>query len=82
MPYILAAVARGACPRTDGRATGPGAGPDNNDKKRQDDMLRILKVLFLLAVLGFAGLAGYAYLGDMTPVRSEIRTPVQLDVQR
>jgi len=45
-------------------------------------MLRILKMLFLLAVLGFAGLSGYAYLGDMTPERSEVRTPVQLDVQR
>ncbi len=45
-------------------------------------MLRILKVLFILAVLGFAGLSGYAYLGDMAPRQSEIRTPVQLDVQR
>lgn len=45
-------------------------------------MLRILKLIFLLAVLGFAGLAGYAYLGDMTPVQSEVRTPVQLDVQQ
>ena len=45
-------------------------------------MLRILKLIFLLAMLGFAGLAGYAYLGDMTPVRGEVRTPVQLDVQQ
>ncbi|WP_291337948.1 hypothetical protein [Albidovulum sp.] len=45
-------------------------------------MLRILKVIFILAVMGFAGLAGYAYLGDMTPERSEVRTPVELDVQR
>ncbi len=45
-------------------------------------MLRILKLLFLLAVLGFAGLAGYAYLGDMAPEQREVRTPVQLDVQR
>jgi hypothetical protein len=44
-------------------------------------MLRIFKVLFLLAALGFAGLAGYAYLGDMTPAQSEIRTPVDLNVQ-
>lgn len=45
-------------------------------------MLRILKLLLFLAVLGFAGLAGYAYLGDMTPERIEVRTPVELDVQR
>ncbi|MCB2126943.1 MAG: hypothetical protein H6897_10805 [Rhodobacteraceae bacterium] len=45
-------------------------------------MLRILKVIFILAVVGFAGIAGYAYLGDMTPERSEVRTPVELDVQR
>lgn len=45
-------------------------------------MLRILKVIFLLAVMGFAGLAGYAYLGDMAPERGEVRTPVELDVQR
>ncbi|WP_413873497.1 hypothetical protein [Albidovulum sp.] len=44
--------------------------------------MRILKLLFLLAVLGFAGLAGYAYLGDMAPEQSEVRTPVQLDVQQ
>lgn len=45
-------------------------------------MFRILKLIFLLAVLGLAGLSGYAYLGDMSPERSEVRTPVQLDVQR
>ncbi len=45
-------------------------------------MLRILKLLFILGLLGFAGLAGYAYLGDMAPEQGEVRTPVQLDVQR
>ncbi|MGB3179280.1 MAG: hypothetical protein WBC68_11725 [Albidovulum sp.] len=43
-------------------------------------MIRILKVVFTLAVLGFAGLAGFAYLGDMTPERSEISEPVKLNV--
>ena len=57
------------------------AGGDT-DKKRQDNMLRILKVLFILAVLGFAGLAGYAYLGDMSPERVDVRTPIELDVQK
>lgn len=45
-------------------------------------MLRILKIILLLAIIGFVGLAGYAYLGDMAPERSEVRTPVELDVQR
>ena len=45
-------------------------------------MLRILKVLIVLVALGFAGLSGYAYLGDMTPDRTEMRTPVELDVKR
>ncbi len=45
-------------------------------------MLRILKILFTLAVLGFAGLAGYAYLGDMTPERVDVKEPVELNVDR
>lgn len=45
-------------------------------------MLRILKILIFLGLLGFAGLSGYAYLGDMAPERGEVRTPVDLNVQR
>ncbi|MCT8328866.1 hypothetical protein [Albidovulum sediminis] len=43
-------------------------------------MIRILKVLATLTVLGFAGLVGYAYLGDMSPARQDIREPVELNV--
>lgn len=64
-----------------GPSGGRGAG-DNEQEHGQDDMFRILKLIFLLAVLGLAGLSGYAYLGDMSPERSEVRTPVHLDVQR
>ncbi|MGB8812388.1 MAG: hypothetical protein WCC57_04320 [Paracoccaceae bacterium] len=42
-------------------------------------MGRIIKALVVLAVLGFVGLTGYAYLGDLTPVQSEVKQPVTLD---
>ncbi len=45
-------------------------------------MVRLLKAVFFLALLGFLGLAGYAYLGDMTPDRSEVVEPVELNVDR
>lgn len=38
--------------------------------------MRLLKVLGVLILAAVAGLAGYAYLGDMRPVRSEVRTPI------
>ncbi len=43
-------------------------------------MGRILKGLFFLILLGFIGLVAYAYLGDLAPDQSEIREPVQIDV--
>ncbi|GAB4387276.1 hypothetical protein [Albidovulum sp.] len=45
-------------------------------------MLRAVKALLFLSLVGLAGLSGYAYLGDMTPDRDEIRIPVELDVAR
>lgn len=42
-------------------------------------MRRLLKLLLALAVIGAAALAGYAYLGDMQPERTETRIPVDLD---
>lgn len=38
--------------------------------------MRLLKVLVVLIVAAVIGLAGYAYLGDMQPVRSEVRSPI------
>lgn len=35
--------------------------------------------LFYLAVLGAIALAGYAYFGDLSPERSEMRSTVVLD---
>lgn len=42
-------------------------------------MIRFLKVLAAMVILGALGLIGYAYLGDLSPVRSEMRIPVDLD---
>jgi hypothetical protein len=53
---------------------------DTKKTNGRTDMARILKALFILALLAFAGLVGYAYLGDLTPERSDIRQPVELNV--
>ena len=42
-------------------------------------MWRMLRVLIYLAILGALGLAGYAYLGDLSPERAEVRRPLVLD---
>ena len=41
--------------------------------------MRLLKVLLALAILAIAGLSGFAYLGDMTPERREMRVPITLE---
>ena len=38
--------------------------------------MRLLKVLVVLILAAVIGLAGYAYFGDMQPVRSEVRSPI------
>ena len=43
-------------------------------------MVRILKAVVTLAILALIGLAGYAYLADLSPQRSEIRVPVDINV--
>jgi len=43
-------------------------------------MARLLKALITMVVFALLGLVGYAYLGDLTPVRTEIRQPVDLNV--
>ncbi|GLS87740.1 hypothetical protein GCM10010873_27140 [Cypionkella aquatica] len=43
-------------------------------------MGRLIKVLVVLAVLGFVGLTGYAYLVDLSPIQSEVKLPVTLNV--
>jgi hypothetical protein len=43
-------------------------------------MFRIFKALVTFALFAFLGLVGYAYLGDLSPERSEVSQPVELDV--
>ncbi|MFM2391953.1 MAG: hypothetical protein RLZZ437_3508 [Pseudomonadota bacterium] len=40
---------------------------------------RLIKLLLVLVVLGFMGLIGYAYLGDLSPVQSDVTQPVTID---
>ena len=38
--------------------------------------MRLIKVLAVLILAALIGLAGYAYFGDMEPVRREVRSPL------
>ncbi|WP_410217385.1 hypothetical protein [Paracoccus sp. (in: a-proteobacteria)] len=40
--------------------------------------MRKIKLLVVLILIGLIGLAGYAYFGDMTPTRTEVRSPLEL----
>lgn len=42
-------------------------------------MGRLLKALIFLVIIGFFGLVAYAYLGDLSPVQSEVKQPVVLN---
>ncbi len=42
-------------------------------------MWRMLRGLIYLAILGTIALAGYAFLGDLSPERAEMRRSVVLD---
>ena len=49
--------------------------------ERQFAMMgRLFKLLLFLLVLGAVSLVGYAYLGDLSPDKSEMRESVTLDV--
>ncbi len=39
----------------------------------------LLKLIAVLVILGAIGLVGYAYLGDLSPVQSDVTAPVQLN---
>lgn len=38
--------------------------------------MRLLKLVVVLILAALIGIVGYAYLGDMDPVRKEVRSPV------
>lgn len=42
-------------------------------------MGRVFKALIFLVIIGFVGLTGYAYLGNLDPVQSEVKQPVVLN---
>jgi hypothetical protein len=42
-------------------------------------MGRLIKALILLVIIGFIGLSAFAYLGDLSPVQSEVKLPVVLN---
>jgi hypothetical protein len=42
-------------------------------------MGRVIKILLFLLLIGFIGLVGFAYLGNLAPVQSEVTQPVTLD---
>ena len=44
-------------------------------------MGRAIKAVLALGLVGLVALAGYAYLGDLSPVQSTITQPVVLDAQ-
>jgi hypothetical protein len=44
-------------------------------------MLRLFKALIFLAVLGLVALTGFAYFGDLTPERTDVRQPVTFDAE-
>lgn len=44
-------------------------------------MGRLLKAIVFITVLGFVALVGYAYLGDLSPVITEVSQPVTLDAE-
>lgn len=42
-------------------------------------MGRLIKLLVFLIIVGIFAIIGYAYLGDLSPNRSEVNQPVELD---
>ena len=63
----VAPRSRGTAAREPGRQTG------------RRTMWRLLRGLIYLTILGMAGIAGYAFLGDLSPERAEVRQTVVLD---
>ncbi len=43
-------------------------------------MGRIIKAILALGLIAMIGLTGYAYLGDLSPVQTDVTKPVNLNV--
>ena len=58
----------------------PGERPEKQGQRQEGfEMMRFLKLLFVLAVLVGAAVLGYAYIGDLSPEQSDVSEPVQLN---
>ncbi len=51
-----------------------------NSRANEAIFMRLIKLLVVLILAGLIGLVGYAYLGDMEPLRQEVRSPVGNEV--
>lgn len=43
-------------------------------------MSRLLRLLLVVAAVAVLALVGFAYLGELDPVREEVSVPVEIDV--
>ncbi len=43
-------------------------------------MVRILKLLFFLILIAIISVIGFAFFGDLTPDRTEVNQPIELNV--
>jgi hypothetical protein len=66
-------------PLVDVKAAGAQTRDRNKNKTGRTDMVRTLKALVFFSVMILVGLSSYAYLGDMSPQRNDIKVPVVLN---
>jgi len=68
-------------PSKDGRAPCAGAvtGRSGAGRAGTPGNVRTLKIITAIVVLAGAAFIAFAYLGDLSPERGEVRIPVQLD---
>lgn len=52
---------------------------NEQDPESRRGMIRFFKFVVFVCLVGLLALIGYAYLGDLTPQREEVRIPVELD---
>ncbi len=43
-------------------------------------MKYIYRAILILVLLGFVALSGYAYLGDLSPMQTQVNVPVKINV--
>jgi hypothetical protein len=82
MLYTFARTPAVTAPKAEpGGKTHRGSEAAGQRLRKGETMGRIIKALLLLVILGFVGLTAYAYLGDLSPVQSEVKKPVVLNAE-